>query len=84
MYNMLVYNTLITEYDEEETFAMLRAECEARGKARGIAEAEGKTKGIITTLVQFINEGLISEDNAAERANMTLGDFRKAVALYCD
>ncbi len=67
----------IKEYDEEETFNIIRAECESRGRA------EGKTEGVIETLVGFLKEGLISEKKAADRAGMSLENFIKAVELYC-
>ena len=47
-------------------------------------EARGESKGMIKTLWGFIKDGLITEDNAAPRANMTLEDFRKAAAVYCN
>ena len=52
------------------------------GKAEG--NVEGEAKGAIKTLVAFIKDGLISEDNAAKKANMSLEDFRAATALYCN
>ena len=58
------------------------AEGEARGEARG--ETRGESKGMIKTLWGFIKDGLITEDNAAARANMTIEDFRKAAATYCN
>ena len=39
---------------------------------------------MIKTLQSFIKDGLISEEIAALKANMTLEDFRKAQALYSD
>ncbi len=78
----------ITEYNEAEALDLLRAEFETRGVAigevRGEArgEARGETKCVIKTLISFINDGLITEEKAAEKANMTLDEFRKYKALY--
>ena len=55
------------------------------GRAEGLAEGEAKglTEGKIKAIIEFMKDGLISEEDAAKRANMTLEDFRKAEALYC-
>lgn len=75
-----VEDMCITEYDEAEYNELLRAECEARGEARG--REEGEVKGTLKTLVEFIKEGLITEEKAAKKANMTVAEFRKAEAQY--
>ena len=76
----------VVRYEREaaEAEGVIRgmAEGEARGEARG--ETRGESKGMIKTLWGFIKDGLITEDNAAARANMTLEDFRKAAAVYCN
>ncbi len=59
--------------------ALRRVERE-EGFAEG--EARGEARGKIRTLLEFIKDGVISEDSAAARANMTLEDFRKAAAAY--
>ena len=66
----------ITEFDEAEYNDLLRAECEAKGRE------EGKEEGVITTLIGFIRDGLITEENAAKKANMTVEKFQKAEAKY--
>ena len=70
----------------EEVMRYEREAAEAEGVIRGMArgEARGESKGMIKTLWGFIKDGLITEDNAAARANMTLEDFRKAAAVYCN
>lgn len=60
----------LTEYDEAEYTDLVRA--------------EGKAEGTIETLVNLLKRGLIKEDSAAETAGMTVEDFRKAEALYCN
>lgn len=66
----------ITEFDEAEYNDLLRAECEAKGRE------EGKEEGVITTLIGFIRDGLITEENAAKKANITVEEFQKAEAKY--
>ncbi len=73
-----VKDMCLTEYDEAKYTDQVRADGRAEGKV------EGKTEGTISTLVGLIKRGLISEDNAAESAGMSLEDFRKAEALYCN
>ncbi len=73
-----VENMCLTEYNEAETYDLLRAECIAKGKAEGISE------GKIEMVLSFLKDGLITESNAAKRVGMSLADFRKAAALYCN
>lgn len=72
----------LTEYDEAKYTDFVRAEGEAIGITKG--EAIGESKGMIKTIIGFFKDGLISEKDAAKRANMSLEDFRKAEALYCN
>ncbi len=66
----------ITEYNEAETMEL----CKEEGRIEG--RQEGREEGIIKTLLGIMKDGLISEANAAERANMTLGEFREYEKLY--
>lgn len=66
----------IMRYERETAFA----EGESRGEARGVAK--GEARGKFSVLLEFIKDGLISEDSAAKKVNMTLEDFRKAAAAY--
>ena len=68
----------ITEYDEVRNNELLRAECFAEGRKEG--EAKGRAEGTIRTIIDFLKDGLISEDIAAKKANMDVADFRKFVA----
>ncbi len=76
----------LTEYDEAKYTDLVRAEGEAIGMTKGeaIGESKGITKGTIKTLVSLLKKGLISENSAAEDVGMSIDDFRKAVATYCD
>lgn len=69
-----VMNMCLTEYDEEKLAETFRAE----------GRAEGEIKGTIRTLVALFKKGLINESSAAETAGMTVEDFKKAEALYCN
>lgn len=60
---MKMYECL-TEYDEEKYVARVRA--------------DGNTEGLVLTLMEFVNDGRISQEEAAEAAE----DFRKNVKLH--
>ncbi len=63
----------ITEYNEAETMEFFKEE----------GRAEGRAEGEVKQLVGFIKDGFISEKQAAERANMSLDEFKKREAIYC-
>ncbi len=77
-----VRNMCLTEYNEEKIAETFRTDGERIGEARGIAK--GRAEGTIQTLVNLFKKGLINESSAAETAGMTVEDFRKAEALYCN
>ena len=52
----------ITEYDEERTFA--------EQKEEGIAE------GKVNTLIELVNDGILTLSDAAKRAGMTDEEFK--------
>ena len=84
-----VESMCITEFNETEHDELLRKECEAVGEARGEVKGEakgkkeGKVEGTIMTLVSLIKDGILTEESAAERAGMSVEEFRKNEALYC-
>jgi hypothetical protein len=45
------------------------------GRAKGMEE--GRTEGILSSLVSLTKDGLISINEAAKRANMSEEDFKK-------
>ncbi len=57
----------ITEYDESRTLAEQRE--------------EGRTEGILTTLVTLVQKGLITITDAANTANMTVSEFELKTGL---
>ena len=58
----------ITEYDEAETM-------------NGFKQ-EGIEEGTIKTLLGLVHDGLITEETAAERASVSVEEFRKLAAQY--
>ena len=75
-----VKDMCLTEYDEEWYRSMDRAESLAEGKA--IGREEGKEEGTIKTLFGLVHDGLITEEKAAEKANVSVAEFRKLAAQY--
>jgi predicted HTH domain antitoxin len=43
--------------------------------------AEGRTEGALVMLVNLVKQGLLSPENAAKQANMTVAEFEKQAAL---
>ena len=65
----------LTEYDEEWYRSMDRAESLAEGKA--IGREEGKAEERISLLSGLVHDGTLSLEKAAEKAGMTVDEFRK-------
>ncbi len=65
---------MLTEYSGAKYTDFVRAE----------DEALGESKGMIKTIISFFKDVHISEKDAAKRANMSLEDFNKSEALYCN
>ena len=79
-------NILYNDYHIETTVEMeggLREMCnlsdliEERGIEKGIKQ--GIEKGKLTTLISLVQDGLISIEEAAKRADMTVGDMQKLI-----
>jgi predicted transposase YdaD len=70
----------LSEYDEEETMELFRQEGIEEGRA--IGREEGKTEECISLLSGLVHDGLLSEENAAKRADMSVAEFRKLAAQY--
>ena len=52
-------------------------------EVREAAFAEGEAKGALGMLVNLVKQGLLSPENAAKQANMTVSEFQKQAAqLY--
>ena len=56
---------------------MMIREMEIREEGR----AEGRTEGALVMLVNLVKQGLLSPENAAKQANMTVAEFEKQAAL---
>ena len=63
----------------KEEFQKERAEGRMEGRMEG--QAEGQKEGMITTLAGLVQDGLLSEDAAARRANLSVADFRTKAML---
>jgi Xaa-Pro aminopeptidase len=63
-----VKGMLLTEYDEVATMELFRE--------------EGRAEGTLKTLVALVKNGLLSPENAAKQADMTLAEFEKQTALF--
>ena len=74
----------ITEYDEAETMNGFKQEGIEEGivKGRAIGKEEGKAEERISLLSGLVHDGLLSEANAAKRADMSVAEFRKLAAQY--
>ena len=61
-----------------------RAEGKAEGRAEGKAEgkAEGMIEGMLITLVDLFKKGIITLQQAAEQAGMSIPEFQKCAGLY--
>ena len=70
-----VKDMCLTEYDEEWYRSMDRAESLAEGKA--IGREEGKAEERISLLSGLVHDGTLSLEKAAEKAGMTVDEFRK-------
>ena len=66
-----VKGMLLTEYDEVATMELFKEE----------GRAEGRAEGALKMLCNLVKQGLLSPENAAKQANMTVAEFEKQAAL---
>ena len=73
---------ILTEFNEKKILRGAWREGKAEGYAEGYAEgiAIGKFEERITLLFDLIEEGLLSLDQAAEKAGMTVSEFEERAA----
>ena len=74
-----VYEVFREEFQKERDEG--RAEGEAKGRAEGEAKgrAKGRSEGTLITLAELVQDGLLSEDTAAKKANLSVDEFRREV-----
>ena len=60
---------LLTEYNEAATMELFREEGQKEGRE------EGKKEGFIHALIRMVRRGKITEEEAAQEANMTKSEF---------
>jgi hypothetical protein len=72
---------LLTEYNEEETMQMFKEEGREEGILEGIqlGKQEGIAEGRFQIIVDLVNDKVISLEEAASRANMTIEEFKKRI-----
>ena len=58
----------------------MRAECREEGRAEG--RAEGRTEGQLSLLFDLVKDNVLSVEQAAERANLSVQEFEAAKTLY--
>ena len=82
-YVMPGYYTCITEYNEAETFTLYGTQKETKGRAEGeaIGEARGRAEEKINTLSELVKNGLLSVEDAAKTAGMSVSEFSEKAGL---
>ena len=68
----------ISEYNEKVFVSGIREE----GREEGLKE--GIVKGKMTILIGLVKDGLITIADAAERANLTVTEFKKQMKVCVD
>ena len=66
---------ILTEYDEEKTLRELAEEHEEIGRA------EGRAEGRLENLAELVSDGTITLAKAAQKAGLTVPEFKKQIAL---
>ncbi len=77
-----VEGIMLSIFSQERVTRQYGNEMKAEGKAEGKIEgkAEGKIEGKIEAVLSLLKSGIITEEEAAKGAGMTVDAFRKAVA----
>ncbi len=70
-----VLDMCITEYNEAETYTLYGAQKEAKGRA------EGRAEGRINTLSELVRNDLLSVENAAKTAGMSVSEFSQKAGI---
>ena len=55
--------------------------CKAIEDMRNDSIAIGETKGILSTLLSLVKDGILTVADAAKRANMTVAEFEEKTGL---
>ena len=74
-----VKNMFLTEYDEARTNAEMRADGYEDGYEDG--HDKGREEGAFSTLINLVNKGRISINEAAEEAGVTVEEFKAKTGL---
>ena len=80
-YRSEVFDMCLTEYTQEHADRVRKIEAkrreraaEKRGEERG--EKRGEERGELKTLSKLVNDGILTLEQAAERAGMTVEEFK--------
>ena len=75
----------LTEYNQEKTMQLLAEEYKEEGRVEGRAEGhaegrvEGRVEGILETLARFVDNGVITLEQAAQDLRLTVPEFEAKV-----
>ena len=69
----------ITEYDEERTLNEIKEEWLAEGMSLGLSQGikQGLSQGKLITLIELVEEGMLTLVDAAGKAGMTVSEFEE-------
>ena len=69
----------ITEYDEERTLNEIKEEWLAEGMSLGLSQGikQGLSQGKLITLIELVEEGILTLVDAAGKAGMTVSEFEE-------
>ncbi|MBQ9209867.1 MAG: hypothetical protein IJ149_09875 [Oscillospiraceae bacterium] len=60
---------------------MCKAIEDIRNDSIAIGEARGEARGILSTLLSLVKDGILTVADAAKRANMTVAEFEAKTGL---
>ena len=74
----------ITEYDEQKMFARQRKEALEEGMEKGMEKGieKGMEKGKLDMLLELFRDGMLTLQQAAEKAHMTVSEFEARAENY--
>lgn len=72
-----VVNSMIMLFEQEKSVKRYGNRMRSEGRAEG--RAEGRDEGKMATLCEFVNDGILSIEQAAKKAGMTVEQFKAAV-----
>ena len=79
----LHYNTEEERVDMCKAIEDMRSDALTEGVIRGLEEGKikGREEGMVSTLAALVKDGIISIDDAAKRAGMTVSEFESKAGM---